>query len=173
MGTMTNMLRNRNYAVPDQLEPIENFRVRNKDTNALCLVFFWVDGKAGVSVTGDIIKQMDSENAYEAILVTDGLTPQASIKLNSTPNVCVMTPQSLKFDVSKHKHVPPHRIMTRHEKEALRKKYGDLSNLPMIHLDDPVSKYMGARTGDVFEITRNRPNVGKDLYYRQVVKTNK
>jgi DNA-directed RNA polymerase I, II, and III subunit RPABC1 len=174
MGTIRRMLGRRGYQVPSTL-PFQNFQVENPNTGKTCLVWFSLDGKAGVTVIGDIVKQMEADEVYETILVTDGLTSHASQKLNSTnsPNffICVMPPKSLMFDVCDHKFVPPHRILGQEEKKDVIKKYEN-GKLPVIDLDDPVSKYMGARVGDVFEIVRNRPNVGEHLYYRQVAKNN-
>jgi DNA-directed RNA polymerase I, II, and III subunit RPABC1 len=41
--------------------------------------------------------------------------------------------------------------------------------LPKILGSDPVSKYFGARKGQVFKITRNSESSGKTVYYRVVV----
>ena len=173
MTTIRRMLGRRNYQVPDTLEPFKTFTVENADTGNTCLVWFFLDGKAGVTVIGDIVKQMEAEDVYETILVTEGLTSHASQKLNSvnSPNffICVMPPKSLMFDLCDHKLVPPHRILGEGEKRKVIAKYEN-GKLPIIYLEDPVAKYMGARVGDVFEIVRNRPNVGEHLYYRQVIK---
>lgn len=173
MVTIRRMLGRRGYQIPPVLEPFKNFKVENPDTEKTCLVWFSLDGKAGVTVIGDIVKQMEAEDVYETVLVTEGLTSHAAQKLNSTnsPNffICVMPPKSLMFDVCDHKFVPPHRILGEEEKRKVFEKYEN-GKLPIMYLDDPVAKYMGARVGDVFEIVRNRPNVGEHLYYRQVFK---
>jgi DNA-directed RNA polymerase subunit H (RpoH/RPB5) len=167
------MLGRRGYQIPPMLEPFKNFKVENPDTEKTCLVWFSLDGKAGVTVIGDIVKQMEAEDVYESVLVTEGLTSHATQKLNSTNSqnffICVMPPKSLMFDVCDHKFVPPHRILGEEEKRKVFEKYEN-GKLPIMYLDDPVAKYMGARVGDVFEIVRNRPNVGEHLYYRQVFK---
>jgi DNA-directed RNA polymerase subunit H (RpoH/RPB5) len=169
MQTLHRMLTRRNYQVPSDLPPFEAFQVSNP-AGETCLVRFFVEGKAGVSIAASLIDKMVKEGIHESVLVTEGLTPQASARLNATTEVfiCVMPPQSLMFDVCDHKDVPKHRILNAEENRALRKKYD--GNLPVMGLNDPVAKYMGARPGDVFEIVRIAPNVGEHLHYRQVVK---
>lgn len=71
----------------------------------------------------------------------------------------------------KHRLVPKHRIMSGKEKQKLFKKYSITSrNLPRIRVRDPAAMAIGARIGDVIEITRKSPTAGETKYYRVVVK---
>ena len=70
--------------------------------------------------------------------------------------------------------VPKHRILSEEEKKALLAKYNaKLSQLPRILTTDPVVKALGAKPGDVLEITRKNPEIGEYKYYRVVVKPKK
>jgi DNA-directed RNA polymerase subunit H (RpoH/RPB5) len=115
---------------------------------------------------------MMESGANDAILVSEGLTPSASVEVRKLMNdgkfIVNMTPESLKFDIANHASVPPHRIISKSEKDHLIKTFGPEETLPVICMEDPVSRYYGAHPGDIFEITRNRPNVGKHPYYRIV-----
>ena len=74
------------------------------------------------------------------------------------------------FDVMQHELVPKHRIMSEKEVEELLKKYGiTKKELPKILDTDPVVKALGAKVGDVLEITR-KGDLGESKYYRVVVK---
>ena len=55
-------------------------------------------------------------------------------------------------------------------KQELLKKYKiHERNLPLILKSDPISKYYGAKVGDLFEITRTNENgFGYSLTYRMV-----
>ncbi len=62
--------------------------------------------------------------------------------------------------------MPPHRILSQSEAEAVLKKYKlSLSNLPKIFVDDPQAKKLKAKVGDILEIDRGE----EGLYYRLVV----
>ena len=76
-----------------------------------------------------------------------------------------------KIDILKHRLVPKHRIMSEKEVEELLKKYGITKDkLPKILASDPVIKAIGAKVGDVIEITRKSPIAGQTKYYRVVVR---
>lgn len=61
----------------------------------------------------------------------------------------------LNFDISKHRKVPKHRIIGENEVEQLLKEYNIAkpSSLPKIDSQDAMAKWIGARPGDVIEIT--------------------
>lgn len=61
----------------------------------------------------------------------------------------------LNFDISKHRKVPKHRLLTEEEKTKLMKTYNisNLSQLPKIDSQDAMARWIGARPEDVIEIT--------------------
>ncbi|MEM0147368.1 MAG: DNA-directed RNA polymerase subunit RpoH/Rpb5 C-terminal domain-containing protein [Candidatus Micrarchaeaceae archaeon] len=66
---------------------------------------------------------------------------------------------------SDHYLVPPHKVLSQSEAESVLKKLSlSLANLPKIFVDDPQAKLLGAKIGQVIEISR-----GKSKYYRLVV----
>lgn len=70
-----------------------------------------------------------------------------------------------------HEWVPEHRVMKDAEVKKLLKKFGIRKNqLPKVLDGDPVAMLLGARPGDVLEITRERETSGKNRYYRVVVR---
>ena len=76
-----------------------------------------------------------------------------------------------KINILKHTLVPKHKIMNEKEVEELLKKYGVTKDkLPKILASDPVVKAIGAKIGDVIEITRKSPIAGEAKYYRVVVR---
>lgn len=76
------------------------------------------------------------------------------------------------FSIFKHVLVPKHRVMSKKEKRELLKKYLiTLNQLPRIGVRDPAAMAIGARVGDVIEITRKSRTAGETKYYRVVVKT--
>ena len=64
--------------------------------------------------------------------------------------------------------VPPHRVMDEEEKLSMIKKLyvTDMSQFPEISRFDPVAQAIGARPGDLLEITRSSPTAVTSKYYR-------
>ena len=157
--------------MPTPLPKMQGFHVKRGSNT--CIVEFAPDSsKVGIALIRDLKTRMSELNARDGVLVASGLTHSAVTELRHMVisegiYICAMTPESLQFDLTEHKAVPPHKLMTPDEREQLLKTY-PAEVLPIISLDDPVSKYYGAHPGDVFEITRTRPNVGKHTYYRIV-----
>lgn len=77
--------------------------------------------------------------------------------------------KKISVDVLDHYLVPKTEVLNGKEKEKLLKKY-DISEkcIPQMLADDPVSKAVGAKAGDVVRIQRTDPTGSYD-YYRLVV----
>ena len=65
--------------------------------------------------------------------------------------------------------VPEHQLLSEEDKEELKKVY-DISLFPKIFDTDMMSRYYGAKVGDIFRIKRLNLNSGISTYYRKVVK---
>lgn len=75
----------------------------------------------------------------------------------------------MKKDILKHELVPDHVILSESEvSKVLKKIEAHLEQLPKIKTDDPVVKSIGAKAGDVLEITRKSATAGKFVTYRLV-----
>ncbi len=75
-----------------------------------------------------------------------------------------------KFSVFDHVLVPKHEIVPDSEVESIlgELKVPSKDKLPKIFANDPASKAIGAKKGDVVRIYRKEPT-GEVLYYRVVV----
>nr|BAS01922.1 RNA polymerase I, II and III [Amorphochlora amoebiformis] len=74
------------------------------------------------------------------------------------------------LNVIKHFLVPKHDMLTKEEKSILLKNYMiKESQLPKILKSDPVSRYYGAKKGDVFKITRFSDSIGVYVTFRLCV----
>lgn len=79
-----------------------------------------------------------------------------------------------KYSVFESELVPPHRILKEDEKKAFLEKYKvKLSQLPRILSTDPAVVELGAKPGDIIEIIREVPTIGKSKYYRIVIPAKK
>ena len=65
--------------------------------------------------------------------------------------------------------VPEHQLLSDSDKEELKKVY-DISFFPKINNTDMMSRYYGAKVGDIFRIKRLNLNSGISTYYRRVIK---
>jgi DNA-directed RNA polymerases I, II, and III subunit RPABC1 len=74
----------------------------------------------------------------------------------------------LNFDISKHEKVPKHRILTEAEVQEVMKEFHivDIKKIPKIDSQDPMAKWIGARPGDVVEVTGMCLASGENKRYR-------
>ena len=71
------------------------------------------------------------------------------------------------FNVSRHVHVPQHRLLSKQEVANLLEEYNcTVKNLPTIKRDDPQAKYIGLRPKQVCEITAENITSGTTTRYR-------
>ena len=78
--------------------------------------------------------------------------------------------EELLINVTKHELVPKHQILKESEKLDLLKKYRVKdSQLPKIQCEDPVSRYFGAKRGDIVRIVRPSETAGRYVTYRVAV----
>jgi DNA-directed RNA polymerase I, II, and III subunit RPABC1 len=87
------------------------------------------------------------------------------------PLVQIFELRHLQFDISKHRKVPAHRIITDDEKNAVLKEFNipDSSYLPKIDSQDPMAKWIGARPSDVIEVLGLCESSGLNRRYRLCV----
>lgn len=64
--------------------------------------------------------------------------------------------------------IPEHKIITGDERSEILDKFNE-SELARIFLTDMMSRYYGAKVGDIFRITRPSFTAGKNIFYRRVV----
>lgn len=91
--------------------------------------------------------------------------------LNSMPNLQyqIFRIKELQFNITKHILVPKHEVVRDEEviksildSYSLKTKY----QLPTILKTDPMSRYLGLKSGDIVKITRNSPSSGEYIVYR-------
>jgi DNA-directed RNA polymerase subunit H (RpoH/RPB5) len=86
--------------------------------------------------------------------------------------VVVQGIRGLQFNILKHVTVPPHRIMSKDETDALLKRYTmTLKDSPEISRFDPVAQIIGLRPGSMCEMIRSSKASIKSLYYRVCTNT--
>ena len=87
---------------------------------------------------------------------------------NLFENVEFFMLNELKFNKTKYPLVPKHTLLMEEEKEEILKRYSaKLSDMPVISKNDPIVRYYGGKSGQMFEITRST-KAGIVKYYRIV-----
>lgn len=118
-----------------------------------------------------------SENNYTAgMLIVSTTKPSEKvlevlrtyITARENPLAQIFFISHLNFDISQHRKVPKHRIMTDDEVQSMMKQFNvkTLSNLPKIDCQDAMAKWIGARPGDVVEVSGICVASGENKRYR-------
>jgi len=77
------------------------------------------------------------------------------------------------FEIMGHELVPQHTIISDDKKEEVMKKFNTTPDqLPKIMDNDPVALSIGAKPGQIIQITRKSHTAKKAIAYRFVVKSN-
>jgi DNA-directed RNA polymerase I, II, and III subunit RPABC1 len=78
----------------------------------------------------------------------------------------------LMFNISKHVLVPKHEIIIDNQEVIdimTEYKIKNKAQFPLISKDDPMSRYLNAKSGNLIRITRNSPTSGMYIVYRYCV----
>lgn len=119
-----------------------------------------------------ILPQMESVGATRCIVVVD-IPPSDAIKnviRKYADKLQLFHSKQLIFDITTHRKIPPHRILSNEEKTAFLEKWRiHPSKMPAIDSQDPMAKWIGARPGDIVEILRKSETAGSTPYWRVCV----
>lgn len=94
------------------------------------------------------------------------------LRKRASDKVQLFHPGNLLFDITTHRKVPRHRILTPEEREAFMKKYhikDPAAQMPMLDSQDIMARWIGAVPGDIVEILRRSETAGTTPYYRYCV----
>lgn len=135
-------------------------------------VFFPTDEKVGIKPIKTYLTRMVDEKVTRAIIVVkENLTPHAKSAVKEMAQrgyrVEYFRDAELLVDITEHKLVPEHVLLTNEEKKQLLIRYRlKPSQLPRILLHDPVSRYLGLSQGNVVKIIRPSETAGRYVTYR-------
>lgn len=149
-----------------------NFLVSHKDSQSDQLfVFFPEDLSVGVKPIRTFLEKMNEGGVFKCIVVYRGsLTPSAAKVMAAMAPKYVMEQFSegeLVVNITEHKLVPQHVVLSEEEKKALLERYRlKDTQLPRILISDPVARYYGLRRGQVVKILRPSETAGRYVTYR-------
>ncbi len=142
------------------------------DPSAQIFVFFPTDAKVGVGPIKTACQKMKDGDVRNAILVVkENLTPFAKTALKEMSlhgyHVEFFKEAELLVDITEHKLVPEHIVLTEEEKQRLLARYKLKPNqLPRILISDPIARYYGLTHHQVMKIIRPSETAGRYVTYR-------
>lgn len=198
--TLLEMLKDRGYAVLESSEDLhlskaafeEQFRAHNYNRDAITMlrqkrddptdqvyVFFPEEQRGkliGIRPITERAERMERDGVSAAIFILQtGLTVYArnaldKLSVGSTSRIETFNENDLLVNITHHRLVPKHELMSEDEKKALLRRYKlKESQLPRIQRTDPIARYYGLRHGDVVKITRPSETAGRYVTYRLCV----
>ena len=188
--TCLKMLAKRGYVVPEEHINLstDEFRARYgedpsrelltllvekaDDPSDQLFVFFPIDEKVGVKPIKNCCQRMKEQNVKRAIIVVKvnltSFSKQAIREMAQRGDRIEYFKESeLLVDITEHKLVPEHIVLTPEEKKNLLARYRlKPSQLPRIQVQDPVARYFGLVVGQVVKIVRPSETAGRYITYR-------
>lgn len=132
------------------------------DTRCACV---WIPSvKVGVNDVRMCVARWPETDTI-VIIAEGGATHFVGRKITDREAICpeaekhdiqVFTSAALRFNVTRHKLVPHHRVVSRDTIASICTAYGfaSIDVLPTLKLNDPVAAYLNLQPGDTVEITR-------------------
>lgn len=138
----------------DEKEIIEPFCIRGRKGNDVILCFVSNEDKLNIQGIKDRISVMNREGSTRCVIVyRSSVTSSAKKSLETLEyDFELFSMNELQLNITKHRLVPRHTIVTDSEKEELDSKYK--GKLPSILQNDAVCRYYAFQKGDYVRITR-------------------
>ena len=169
------MFQRRGYFNSDNKDKIEKI-VKDIKENKIA----YLDGneKVGIFYENNILKNISSGSEVDDFL-SKNLNMKKFVIVREFPKKVYKQIKNYKNseiffifefleDIPSKVFIPEHQLLSKENIDELKKNY-ELENLPKIYNTDKMSRYYGAKVGDVFRIIRYNLNSGTSVYYRVVV----
>lgn len=138
-----------------------------------CHVEFYQGASMGIKHLKEFSHTLDKQKYWTGILITPIMPTSTAMKIipGLKPiELEVFKEEDLLVNISRHELVPKHILLSPGEKRYLLDRYRlKETQLPRIRQDDPVSKYLGLRRGQVVKIIRKSETAGRYASYRYVI----
>lgn len=137
-------------------------------------VEFLADSNVGIKQMRAFAQHLTANNYHTGILVTSVHITPAALKIipavASETRIETFMESDLLVNITHHELVPKHVLLSKEERTALLQRYRlKDTQLPRIQLNDPVSRYLGLRRGQVVKIIRKSETAGRYASYRLCV----
>lgn len=138
------------------------------------LVTFSKKSRIGSGEIEEFRKLMEGNGATRGIFIVESKPSSSVIKMfrDNAETLQIFHKKQLIFDITTHRKVSPHRILTNEERNKVLELYrAKVDFMPQIDSQDAMAKWIGARPGDVIEILRKSETAGSVPYYRVCVES--
>ena len=117
-----------------------------------------------------IQKKFADTNLHIVIIIKDVISSLIKNVIKRYKQVELYHYKELSFNLTHHQLVPKHSKLSPTEKRELHEKYGIERELqlPILSVNDPISKYYAFQKGDICKITRTHSTNGVVVAYRYV-----
>lgn len=126
------------------------------ESNKKIIVFASDNPKFNVKNIQNYINIMLDKHIMHAIIIyKDGVTSftKKAIRQSSDMEFEIFAEEDLQYNITKHKLQSKFKKLTQKESDIFKKDYG--TKIPILKLDDPISRFYNFRKGDIIEVTRN------------------
>jgi DNA-directed RNA polymerase subunit H (RpoH/RPB5) len=122
--------------------------------------------KKEISIENFLDKNQDAHK----FIIINKLSDRAIKQILEYQNTEVFTIDELLIVIIDHNLVPPHYLLSTEEKDLYFSTFNHHPrDMKKILVNDPVSRFYGAKVGDLFKIIRPSITSGKDIDYRLVI----
>lgn len=131
-------------------------------------VHFFDENKLGLKVLKQTLESYENQKISNLILILkESMSPACKRLLENTE---VFYEAELKYNITEHRSVPEHIILTEEEKQEVLKQYKCTENqLLYIYSHDIVVRYIGGKKGQVIKVIRDSATANKAVVYRLVI----
>jgi len=186
-NTILDILDDRGYIVAENLKMgIDEFmiqydsgemsiytKLKNTENNSIYIYFHLETRNFQKKDLTNLISYINNEFQNEQIkliIVTREKLNQAILReIERTDYIESFILNQLVINITKHIMMPKFEVISEEEIDKLLNEYSITKNqLPKILSSDPISRYFGVKSGDIFKITRSSPTTGLSVSYRLV-----
>ncbi|KAK8795695.1 hypothetical protein WA158_000351 [Blastocystis sp. Blastoise] len=141
-------------AEPDY-EKLQVDGIRVDDLSDKISIFFVNDPHVGITNLKPIVDKMQENSIHTGIIIIknkiSSFARQAIVRFEPLFHLELFMETELLVDITAHFMVPEHIAISEYEKKELLKKLAiHEEQLPLLKLDDPISKYYGFKRGQVY-----------------------
>lgn len=186
--TILEMITDRGFIVPES-ENIsfeafivkytnKNFDIYIDDTlkNEKIYVYFHNDtknfSKADLkNLMQKLVTTYNEQNIHLILILKDKENSAINKELSKDlyKNVEIFLANKMVFNITRHELQPKFYLLSKEDELEVLEKYNTTKGkLPKMSKNDPIAKYYGAQTDQIFKIMRKSPEVGEYPYYRIV-----
>ncbi|KAI0316727.1 DNA-directed RNA polymerase RPB5 subunit [Amylostereum chailletii] len=143
---------------------------RNNPTDQI-FVFFTEEKSVGVKTMRKLLNILEEKKIDRGVIILPGSMTSSARKvisaMQSRFRLEEFAEADLLVNITHHKLVPRHEVLTQDEKTLLLERYRlKETQLPRIQIADPIARYYGLRRGQVVKITRPSETSGRYASYR-------